>query len=84
MYSAVDEVALAFVLLNEYFPTYSDISYMYQNSMEPYALYCMFGPYFSKDEIDLTVFNNVISGVAKKNPHYFIVNGPFFSTENRN
>jgi hypothetical protein len=42
----------------------------------------MFGPYFSKDEIDLTVFNNVISEVAKKNPHYFIVNGPFFSTEN--
>ena len=68
--------------INEYFPTYSDISYMYQNSMEPYALYCMFGPYFSKDEIDLTVFNNVISEVAKKNPHYFIVNGPFFSTEN--
>ena len=68
--------------INEYFPKYEDISYMYQNSMEPYALYCMFGPYFSKDEIDLTVFNNVISEVAKKNPHYFIVNGPFFSTEN--
>ena len=68
--------------INEYFPKYEDISYMYQNSLEPYALYCMFGPYFSKDEIDLTVFNNVISEVAKKNPHYFIVNGPFFSTEN--
>jgi len=68
--------------INEYFPKYEDISYMYQNSMEPYALYCMFGPYFSKDEIDLTVFDNVISEVAKKNPHYFIVNGPFFSTEN--
>ena len=68
--------------INEYFPTYADISYMYQNSLDPYALYCMFGPYFSKDEIDLTVFNNVISEVAKKNPHYFIINGPFFSTEN--
>ena len=68
--------------INEYFPKYEDISYMYKNSMDPYALYCMFGPYFSKDEIDLTVFNNVISEVAKKNPHYFIVNGPFFSTEN--
>ena len=61
---------------------YQDISYMYQNSNDPYALYCMFGPYFSKDEIDLTVFNNVIREVANKNPHFFIINGPFFSSEN--
>ena len=68
--------------INEYFPNYKDISYIYQNSNDPYALYCMFGPYFSKDEIDLTVFNKVIKEVAKKNPHCLIVNGPFFSSEN--
>ena len=68
--------------INEYFPNYDEMSYMYQNSNDPYALYCMFGPYFSKDEIDLTVFNNVIKEVANKNPHCFIVNGPFFSSEN--
>lgn len=68
--------------INEYVPNYESISYMYPNSFDPYALYCMFGPYFSKDEYDLTVFNNVIKEVANKNPHYFIINGPFFSTEN--
>jgi len=68
--------------INEYVPNFESISYMYPNSFDPYALYCMFGPYFSKDEYDLTVFNNVIKEVANKNPHYFIINGPFFSTEN--
>ena len=66
----------------EYVPNYDSIKDMYPNSFDPYALYCMFGPYFSKDEYDLTVFNNVIKEVANKNPHYFIINGPFFSTEN--
>ena len=42
----------------------------------------MFGPFFSKENYDLTVFNNVIREVANKNPHCFIINGPFFSTEN--
>jgi len=68
--------------INEYVPNYESISYMYPNSFAPYALYCMFGPYFSKGEYDLSVFNNVIKEVANKNPHYFIINGPFFSTEN--
>ena len=68
--------------INEFFPNYEDISHIYQNSNDPYALYCMFGPYFSKDEIDLTVFYKVIKEVAKKNPHCFIVNGPFYSSEN--
>ena len=68
--------------INEYFPTYNDIKYFYQNSSDPYALYCMFGPFFSKEDYDLTVFNNVIREVANKNPHCFIINGPFFSTEN--
>ena len=68
--------------INEYFPTYSDIRDFYQNSSDPYALYCMFGPFFSKEDYDLTVFNNVIREVANKNPHCFIINGPFFSTEN--
>ena len=67
--------------INEYVPNFDDIKDMYP-SFDPYALYCMFGPYFSKDEYDLTVFNNVIKEVANKNPHYFIINGPFFSTEN--
>ena len=68
--------------INEYFPTYSDIRDFYQNSSDPYALYCMFGPFFSKEDYDLTVFNNVIREVANKNPHCFIINGPFFSAEN--
>ena len=68
--------------INAYAPNYDDISYMYTNSFDPFALYCMFGPYFSKDDYDLSVFNDVIREVAKKDPHYFIINGPFFSTEN--
>ena len=42
----------------------------------------MNGPYFPKDNIDFSVFNNVIKQVVNKNPHFFIVNGPFFSSEN--
>ena len=68
--------------INEYGLKYENISCYYQSSYDPYAIYCMFGPYFSKDDVDLTVFNNVIKEVANKNPHCFIVNGPFFSTEN--
>ena len=67
--------------INEFSLKYEQISPFYRNP-EPYAMYCMFGPYFSKDDADLTVFNNVIREVAKKNPHCFLVNGPFFSTEN--
>ena len=57
-------------------------SIYYQKDSEPYALYCMNGPYFPKDNIDLSIFNNVIKQVVNKNPHFFIVNGPFFSSEN--
>ena len=66
----------------EYSINYEQIKYFYEKSSDPYALYTMNGPYFSKDNIDLTVFNSVIKQVAAKNPHYFIINGPFFSTEN--
>ena len=68
--------------INEYTLQYDQISYFYEKSSEPFAIYNMNGPYFSKENIDLSVFNNVIKQVANKNPHYFIVNGPFFSTEN--
>ena len=54
----------------------------YSNDSQPYALYYMNGPYFPKDNIDFSVFNNVIKQVVNKNPHFFIVNGPFFSSEN--
>lgn len=67
--------------INEFGLKYEQIIPFYR-SPEPYAMYCMFGPYFSKDDVDLTVFNNVIREVANKNPHCFLVNGPFFSTEN--
>ena len=65
-----------------YAPNYESISDIYSNAFDPFALYCMFGPYFSKDDYDLSVFNNVIREVARKDPHYFVINGPFFSTEN--
>ena len=68
--------------INEYSLHYDEISYFYKKSSDPYAIYYMNGPYFSKDNIELSVFNNVIKQVAIKNPHFFIVNGPFFSTEN--
>ena len=68
--------------INEYSLQYDQISYFYEKSSDPYAIYYMNGPYFSKDNIELSVFNNVIKQVAIKNPHFFIVNGPFFSTEN--
>ena len=67
--------------INEYNLNYEDISYLYKDS-DPYAIYYMNGPYFSKDNIDFSVFNNVIEKVVYKNPHYFIINGPLFSTEN--
>ena len=68
--------------INEYSIQYDQIAIFYEKSSEPYAIYNMNGPYFSKENIDLSVFNNVIKQVAIKNPHFFIVNGPFFSTEN--
>lgn len=68
--------------INEYSINYEQINYFYQRSLEPYAIYSMNGPYFSKDILNLTVFKKVIHEVASKNPHFFIVNGPFFSTEN--
>ena len=68
--------------IHEYNLLYEQISYFYQNSWDPYALYYMNGPYYPKDNIDFSVFKNVIENVANKNPHYFIINGPFFSSEN--
>ena len=68
--------------IKQYGVSYEQIIPFYSHSSDPYSLYCMFGPYFSKDDVDLTVFHNVIREVANKNPHYFLVNGPFFSTEN--
>ena len=68
--------------INEYSINYDQIRSFYEKSRSPYAIYSMNGPYFSKDTIDLTVFKQVIQQVAIKNPHFFIVNGPFFSSEN--
>ena len=68
--------------INEYSINYEQIKSFYKKSNSPYAIYSMNGPYFSKDTIDLTVFKQVIQQVAIKNPHFFIVNGPFFSSEN--
>ena len=68
--------------INEYSLHYEEIAYFYEKSSEPFAIYSMNGPYFPKNNVDLSVFNNVIKQVAIKNPHFFIVNGPFFSTEN--
>ena len=68
--------------INEYSINYEQIRVFYEKSTNPYAIYSMNGPYFSKDTIDLTVFKQVIQQVAVKNPHLFIVNGPFFSSEN--
>lgn len=68
--------------INEYSINYDQIKDFYNKSSNPYAIYSMNGPYFSKETIDLTVFKQVIQQVAIKNPHLFIVNGPFFSSEN--
>ena len=68
--------------LNEYEVDDEIINKFYDKYSEPYALYYMNGPYFPKDIIDLSIFNNVIKQVVNKNPHFFIVNGPFFSSEN--
>lgn len=68
--------------INEYSINYEQIAAFYKNNSDPYAIYSMNGPYFSKDTIDLTVFKQVTRQVANKNPHFFIVNGPFFSAEN--
>ena len=68
--------------INEYNVPYEEIAYFYEKSSDPYAIYYMNGPYFQKDNTDLSVFNDVIKQVVLKNPHFFIVNGPFFSSEN--
>ena len=68
--------------INEYSIPYKDVVQFYEKSSDPFAIYYMNGPYFSKDSKDFSVFNNVLKNVAFKNPHFFIINGPFFSTEN--
>lgn len=68
--------------INEYNVPYEQIAYFYEKSSDPYAIYCMNGPYFQKDNTDLSVFNDVIKQVVFKDPHFFIINGPFFSSEN--
>lgn len=68
--------------INEYSIPYKDVVQFYEKSSDPFAIYYMNGPYFSKDSKDFSVFNNVLKNVAIKNPHLFIINGPFFSTEN--
>ncbi len=68
--------------ISEYSIPYEQTSFFYEKNPEPYSLYYMNGPYFSKENMDLSIFKDVIIQVAYKNPHYFLVNGPFFSTEN--
>jgi hypothetical protein len=68
--------------IDEYTIKYEEISPFYQKSSDPYALYYMNGPYFFKDNTDASVFRDVLKQVAKKDPHIFLINGPFFSTDN--
>ena len=68
--------------ITEFSIPYEETALFYEKYPEPYALYYMNGPYFSKENMDLTVFKDAIKKVSEKNPHYFLVNGPFFSTEN--
>ena len=60
--------------INEYSIPYKDVVQFYEKSSDPFAIYYMNGPYFSKDSKDFSVFNNVLKNVAIKNPHLFIIN----------
>ena len=64
--------------INEYNVPYEQIAFFYEKSSNPYAIYSMNGPYFQKDNTDLSVFNDVIKQVVLKNPHFFIVKFYYF------
>ena len=54
----------------------------YFNKNLPYLIYCINGPFTSKENFDLSVFYNLIKILAEENPHCLILNGPFIHSEN--
>ena len=50
----------------------------------PYLIYCLNGPFTSKEKFDLNVFFKLILILAEENPHLIILNGPFIHSENEN
>ena len=48
----------------------------------PYLIYCINGPFTSKENFDLSVFFSLLKTLAQENPHCLILNGPFIHSEN--
>ena len=54
----------------------------YYIESSPYLIYSMNGPFFSKDNYDLTVFKKTLQMIKNQNPHCLIINGPIIYSEN--
>ena len=48
----------------------------------PYLIYCINGPFTSKENFDLNVFFSLLKTLSEENPHCLILNGPFIHSEN--
>ena len=48
----------------------------------PYCIYTLNGPFYSKSNIDLSVFHGIIQAIAEDQPNLVIINGPFIYSEN--
>ena len=66
----------------EFYEINKELIQPYFNKNLPYLIYCINGPFTSKENFDLSVFYNLIKILAEENPHCLILNGPFIHSEN--
>lgn len=54
----------------------------FYNQALPYCIYTLNGPFYSKSNIDLSVFHGIIQAISEDQPNLVIINGPFIYSEN--
>jgi hypothetical protein len=54
----------------------------YFKDTSPYLVNIAYGPYFSSDNVDITLFSRTLNMIASKDPHVLILGGPFLPANN--
>ena len=54
----------------------------YYKEPSAYLVNIAYGPFFTKDNIDITLFCRTLNDIASKDPHVLILGGPFLPSDN--
>ena len=78
------------IIVKHFMPGFPFVTYSIQEEFlrhyyiesSPYLIYSLNGPFYSKDNHDLSVLKKTLQLIKNENPHCLIINGPIIYSEN--